>query len=153
MSIYVAVKEGDTSKNRGDLLENISKKLLEAHDYEVETEVRKTGMELDLLCQNKTNPAKKMYVECKAYNDDSRIQADVVTNLSGRLYIKKYREAWLIATSELGKEALANAQKEALFDLVGVQSDNILYPQSGGCGSLIWWKAEAPKYSYDCGMG
>ncbi|MCA9817678.1 MAG: hypothetical protein H6677_10605 [Candidatus Obscuribacterales bacterium] len=55
--------------------------------------------------------------------------------------------------SELGKDALANAQKEALFDLVGVQSDNILYPQSGGCGSLIWWKAEAPKYSYDCGMG
>lgn len=55
--------------------------------------------------------------------------------------------------SELGKEALANAQKEALFDLVGVQSDNILYPQSGGCGSLIWWKAEALTVSFDCGMG
>lgn len=33
MSIYVAVKEGDTPKSRGDLLEEISKKLLEAHDY------------------------------------------------------------------------------------------------------------------------
>ena len=55
--------------------------------------------------------------------------------------------------SELGKETLANAQKEALFDLVGVQSDTILYPQSGGCGSLIWWNAEAPGFSFDCGRG
>ncbi|MEZ4535085.1 MAG: hypothetical protein R3D26_08800 [Cyanobacteriota/Melainabacteria group bacterium] len=44
-------------------------------------------------------------------------------------------------------------RKKPSLDLVGVQSDKILYPQSGGCGSLIWWKAEAPKYSYDCGMG
>lgn len=105
MGIYVAIKDGDSPKSRGDLLERTSKRLLEAHDYEVETEVRKTGMELDLLCQNKTNPAKKLFVECKAYNDDDKIQADVITNLSGRLHIKKYKEAWLIATSELGKEA------------------------------------------------
>lgn len=105
MGIYVAIEEGGVPKSRGDLLEKISKKLLEAHDYEVQDEVRKTGMELDLLCQNKTNPAKKMYVECKAYNDDNPIQADVITNLTGRLFIKKYKEAWLIATSSLGKEA------------------------------------------------
>ncbi len=105
MGIYVAVEQGDSTKSRGDLLEKLAKKMLESHDYEVQTEVRKTGMELDLLCQNKTNPNKKLYVECKAYIDDNKIQADVITNLAGRLYIQKYKEAWLIATSELGKEA------------------------------------------------
>lgn len=54
---------------------------------------------------------------------------------------------------ELGKVELAERQKERLFELIGVRNDRLLYPQSGGCGSLIWWKAEAPKYSYDCGMG
>ena len=105
MRIEVAVTNGDSSKQRGDLLEDLSKKILEIQNYEVETQIRNTGMELDLLCKNRANHSKRIYVECKAYGVNSKIQADVIKNIVGIKYIKKYSEVWLIATSELGKDA------------------------------------------------
>lgn len=105
MAIYVSVKEGDSPKSRGDLLEVLAKTLLESRDFEVETEIRKTGMELDLLCQSKPNPSKKIYVECKAYEEDNKIHANIIKNLVGILHIENYQEAWLISTSEIGKDA------------------------------------------------
>lgn len=65
MKIEVAIKNGDSSKQRGDLLENLAKKLLEAQNYEVETEIRNAGMELDLLCKNKANNSKKFMLNAK----------------------------------------------------------------------------------------
>ncbi len=105
MRIEVAVTDGDSSKQRGDLLEDLSKKILEIQNYEVETQIRNTGMELDLLCKNRANHSKRIYVECKAYGVNSKIQADVIKNIVGIKHIKKYSEVWLIATSELGKDA------------------------------------------------
>src|SRR6266571_3610740 len=103
MNIEVAVNNQDAQKKKGDLLEKIAKDLLEAHNYQVETEIRRTGVELDLLCKNKANSTKKIYVECKAYDKENKIQADVITKLSGVRAIHEYKETWLITTSELGK--------------------------------------------------
>jgi hypothetical protein len=54
----------------------------------------------------------------------------------------------------LGKAELAERQKQTLFELVGFKDDGILYPQSGTCGSEIWWQ---PKIAHIveayCGMG
>ncbi|HEY9760151.1 MAG TPA: hypothetical protein V6C97_33655 [Oculatellaceae cyanobacterium] len=52
----------------------------------------------------------------------------------------------------LGKEGLAEKQKKVLFDLVGSTDEKILYPQSRGCGSVVWWQ---PKqvWAMGCGMG
>lgn len=111
MNIEVAIKEGDSTKQRGDLLEDLAKKLLEAQNYEVETEIRNTGMELDLLCKNKANTSKQIYVECKAYKESNKIQADVIKNIVGIRDIEGYSEAWLIATTELGKDAKGLKEK------------------------------------------
>lgn len=111
MKIEVAVKDGDSSKQRGDLLEDLAKKLLEAQNYEVETEIRNTGMELDLLCKNKANNSKQIYVECKAYKESNKIQADVIKNIVGIRDIEEYSEAWLIATTEFGKDAKGLKEK------------------------------------------
>ncbi|HQR74073.1 MAG TPA: restriction endonuclease, partial [Sulfurovum sp.] len=102
MKIEVAIKDGDSPKQRGDLLEGLAKKLLEAQNYEVETEIRNTGMELDLLCKHKANNSKQIYVECKAYKESNKIQADVIKNIVGIKNIKNYTEVWLISTSEFG---------------------------------------------------
>lgn len=102
MKIEVAVNKTDTSKIRGDLLEDLSKKLLSAQSYEVIKEIRFTGVELDLLCKHKVN-GKEIYVECKAYRNN--IDANILKNLLGTLVYKQYSEAWLISTSEFGKEA------------------------------------------------
>jgi hypothetical protein len=49
MFIEFAVGKNSTSKQKGDLLENLAKKVLENQFYKVEKEIRRTGMELDLL--------------------------------------------------------------------------------------------------------
>lgn len=105
MRIEVVVNKGDFQKKRGDLLESMAKDFLLLQNYEVDTELRKTGMELDLLCKLKANLAKKIYVECKAYSENNKIQADVIKNLVGIRTIHGYQEAWLISTSEFGKDA------------------------------------------------
>jgi len=101
----MAVRAEDTTKQKGDLLEGLAEKLLKTQNYEVETEIRKVGAELDLLCTNKANKNKKIYVECKAYKEDSKIQAGVIKNIVGMQAIEEYDEVWLISTSELGKDA------------------------------------------------
>src|SRR5258708_14370447 len=113
MKIEVAVNNEDAKKKKGDLLEKIAKDLLESHNYQVETEIRRTGVELDLLCKNKANPSKKIYVECKAYDEDNKIQADVIKQLSGTREINEYEEAWLVSTSEFGKDAKGLVEKIA----------------------------------------
>jgi len=102
MNIEVAVAPGSTTKHKGDLLENLAEKLLVAQSYKVTKEIRFTGIELDLLCKH-TVSGRNIYVECKAYRDN--IDANIIKNLAGSLFIKGYDEAWLISTAELGKEA------------------------------------------------
>ncbi len=113
MKIEVAVNDEDAQKKKGDLLEKIAKCLLESQNYQVETEIRRTGMELDLLCKSKANCHKEIYVECKAYGQGNKIQSDVIKQLSGTRDIQGYEEAWLITTSELGKDAKGLVEKIA----------------------------------------
>jgi hypothetical protein len=55
---------------------------------------------------------------------------------------------------KLGKSELAQKEKQTLFDLVGRNDDNLLYPQAQACGHLLWWQKQmetGPKIM--CGMG
>jgi predicted AAA+ superfamily ATPase len=109
MFIEFALEKKLTPKQKGDLLENLAQKILENQHYKVENEVRKTGIEVDLVCKHKNNKNKKIYVECKAYKRSKKIQADIIYTLLGKFDAKKdnenIEEIWLITTSELGKEA------------------------------------------------
>jgi hypothetical protein len=54
----------------------------------------------------------------------------------------------------VGKQDLAEAEKQKLFELVGFKDDNILYPQPGACGSYVWWqKTVISSLGDQCGMG
>ncbi len=55
--------------------------------------------------------------------------------------------------SQLGKRQLAEAEKQTLFELVGLKDDKILYPQAEACGHLVWWTKETNVAAYDCGRG
>ena len=103
MKIEVALNKSAPTKERGDLLEDLTEKLLTAQSYEVIKEIRFTAVELDLLCRHKVS-GKEIYVECKAYRD-KKIDANILKNLAGTLLFKDYSEAWLIGTSDYGKEA------------------------------------------------
>ncbi len=103
MNIEICIPNSSTSKDRGDLLEILSKEMLEVQNYQVEREIRKIGSELDLLCKHKVSN-KKIYVECKAYRD-KKIDAPILRQLLGTVFIENYTEGWLITTSELSKDA------------------------------------------------
>lgn len=103
--IEITTKNSASAKEKGDLLEKLTEYLLRAQNYEVATEVRKTGVELDLLCRHKANSNKRLYVECKAYKDGKNIDANIIYNLIGKKTQKKYEEAWLVSTCAFGKEA------------------------------------------------
>lgn len=102
--IEVAIRVSEPAKDRGDLLENLCEKLLKAQNYNVIKELRNTGAEIDLLCENKVNKNKKIYVECKALRDTA-INSTIIMKLIGIKTHNKYSEAWLISTSKYGKDA------------------------------------------------
>lgn len=53
----------------------------------------------------------------------------------------------------LGKNELAEQQKQVLFNLVGIRDESILNPQPAGCGSVVWWTIERIKHKFMCGVG
>lgn len=102
MDIEVAVPQDYTTKQKGDLLEELVADFMKSQGYDVEREVRITASELDLLCKNKINK-KIIYVECKAYRDT--LSANILTQLLGTVVSNNYQEGWLISTGPLGKDA------------------------------------------------
>lgn len=104
LEVEVTVKQGDSSTERGELLEKLAMRVLGALQHEhVSTSVRVTGCELDVIASEKQTGA-KIIVECKAYRDQA-VSADTLTKLVGNTILHDYQSAWLITTSKLSKDA------------------------------------------------
>lgn len=104
LEVEVTVKQGDSSTERGELLEKLAMRVLAALQHEhVNTNVRVTGCELDVIAREKQTGA-KVIVECKAYRDQA-VSADTLTKLVGNTVFHDYHSAWLITTSKLSKDA------------------------------------------------
>lgn len=113
MKIEVACTETSSTKNKGDLLENLAEKLLTNQNYTVTKEIRTASAELDLLCKHLIN-GKEIYVECKAQR--STIAASVLRQLWGTVDFEEYSEGWIISTSDFTKDAkgfIRDLQKKA----------------------------------------
>lgn len=91
-----------SSTDRGKMLEQFSRKLLECQNFRITSEVRITGQEVDLLAEE-INTGEKIIVECKAHR--STISAEVIHKLFGQVMMKGYASGWLISTYNLGKDA------------------------------------------------
>ena len=101
--IEVVSEEDDANKLKGDLLEALAGSLLKSQSYEVETQLRVTGVELDLVALHQVS-GRRIYVECKAHRDS--LSADVLTKLLGTLDVhEQYQEGWLVSAGPLGKDA------------------------------------------------
>ncbi len=100
--IEVAASPESPTKEKGDLLERLAVQLLEIQNYEVTTQLRITGSELDLLCEHRVS-RKAVYVECKAFRDP--LSSNILKNLLGTISFQKYQEGWLISAGPFGKDA------------------------------------------------
>lgn len=102
--IEVVAKEGDSSTQRGALLESLGARVLAAMQCtHVSTNVRVTGMEVDVIGED-SQTGERILVECKAYRDQT-IPADTIVKLYGQVSMFNYSSGWLLTTSELGKDA------------------------------------------------
>lgn len=100
--IEVCVRDDVSTTERGRVLERFARRFLETQNYEVVEEVRITGMEVDLLAEERTT-GERIIVECKAQR--STIAADVLTKLYGKVGLEGFTAGWLISTYDLGKDA------------------------------------------------
>jgi len=102
MRIEIATAPDQTNKEKGDLLERFAADFLRTQGYSVETQVRVTAAELDLLCTHRVS-GRRLYAECKAHRDP--LDANALKNLLGTVALKNYQEGWLISAGPLGKDA------------------------------------------------
>jgi len=89
MKIEVIASPNMSTTDKGNLLENLSKEILENQSYSVTQQLRLTATEIDLLCEHNVN-RKRIYVECKAHREG--IKAKVLTQLLGTIDLKEYQE-------------------------------------------------------------
>ena len=102
MRIEVAIPKDKSTKDKGNLLEDISAKLLRIQQYNVTQRIRMTSSEIDLLCRHQVT-RKQIYVECKAHHEP--LSSNVLKNILGEVNFRKHAEGWLISTGPLGSEA------------------------------------------------
>lgn len=100
--IEVATGAENTNRDKGVLLEQLGKEILQVLQYEVIDEIRITGMEVDLLAKNKETD-EEILVECKAHSNN--LSADVITKLIGNIFTRDVSSGWLMTTGPLGKDA------------------------------------------------
>ncbi|RIV65972.1 restriction endonuclease [Burkholderia pseudomallei] len=103
LRVEVAVDDKTSTTAQGQLLEALGQEILETQNHEVTSQVRLTGVEVDLLAKHK-NSGDVVFVECKAYTDKN-ISADVLTKLLGTVELHGVQSGWLLTTTELGKDA------------------------------------------------
>lgn len=102
VNIEIAVSADTTTIDRGRVLENFARELLETQNYKVEQEVRITGSEVDLLAIEKST-SERVTVECKGHRQN--IAAEVINKLLGNVTIHDFSAGWLISTFALSKDA------------------------------------------------
>lgn len=99
--IEICAEEADSTTKKGQILESFSREFLETQGFEVQEEVRLTGMEIDLLCRD-TATGETVLVECKAYRNN--LPADAISKVLGNVIIRGANAGWLITTHGLSKD-------------------------------------------------
>jgi hypothetical protein len=130
LGIEVAVSKDISTTAQGNLLENLVSEILQVLQYSTDTNVRVSGMEVDLIARHNIS-GEKVYVECKAYRD-TPLSADTLTKLLGNVIARDVSSGWLFTTGVLGKDA-----KGFLEDWDGKPSETRRQLQVYGAESLV----------------
>jgi Holliday junction resolvase-like predicted endonuclease len=93
--------ENWTNTEKGTFFEEFISELIKPMGYSITSQVRFTGMEIDLLAKHDISN-EIVFVECKAYSDS--MPSDFITKLLGNVQMRKANAGWLFSTSEFGKD-------------------------------------------------
>ena len=99
--IKIILEDEATSKAQGSCFESLVRNILNAHQYEVKSNINFTGMEIDLIANHKINK-ETLYVECKA---KEKVSSTEIRNFAFNVSHKKADKGYFIRTKELEKQA------------------------------------------------
>lgn len=99
--IEICTEEKANTSEKGSVLERFVSRFLETQGQTVNTQIRLTGMEIDLLC-NDPDTSEITLVECKAYRNP--LSADAISKLLGNVILRGAGSGWLISTHDLTKD-------------------------------------------------
>ncbi|MBQ7949670.1 MAG: restriction endonuclease [Alphaproteobacteria bacterium] len=124
VKIEVASETNASTKDKGDLLENLVADILKCLNYKTCSQVALTGMEIDVLAEH-NQTREEVFVECKANNSES-ISADVIKKLAGEVALRNASSGWLFYTGELSKGAKGiideNKKRNAKIQIYGPEN-------------------------------
>lgn len=100
--IKIILEEGVSNKAKGNCFETLIRNLLSIHQYEIKQNLRFTGMEIDLIAENKHRLNEKLYVECKAKDKVSSIE---LRTFFANVFHQKANFGYFFRTNELEFDA------------------------------------------------
>ena len=101
-NIEVAVTEGTSTTERGNLLQDLMRVVFDATGYASGPAIRVTGMEIDVTATHKVTN-EEVYAECRARREP--LPAEALAKLLGNVIQRNVNQGWLVSTSRLSKDA------------------------------------------------
>lgn len=99
--IHITLEEGKSNKAQGNCFEDLIRKLISIHQYEVRGNINLTGMEIDLVAEHKYNK-ETLYVECKA---KQKVKSDELSKFIFNVTHKRIDKGYFFRTQELESQA------------------------------------------------
>lgn len=99
--IQILLEEGKPNKAQGNCFEDLVRKLLSIHQYEVRGNINLAGMEIDLVAEHKYNK-ESLYVECKA---KQKVKSDELSKFIFNAQFKRIEKGYFFRTQELESQA------------------------------------------------
>ena len=99
--IKIILEKGSSNKAKGNCFEDLIRKLLTTHQYDIRGNINFSGMEIDLLADHK-HKKETLYVECKA---KEKVSSDELTKFCFNTLHKKVDTGYFFRTNELEFQA------------------------------------------------
>ena len=99
--VEICTEEKASTSEKGSVLEKFVGRFLETQGQTVSEQVRLTGMEVDLLCEDQ-DTSEIILIECNSYRNP--LPAEAISKLLGNVMLRSASAGWLISTHDLTKD-------------------------------------------------
>lgn len=99
--IKIILEKGSSNKAKGNCFEELMRRILTMHQYDIKSNINFSGMEIDLVAKHRHNN-ESLYVECKA---KEKVSSDELTKFAFNVDYKEVDKGYFFRTQELESQA------------------------------------------------
>lgn len=99
--IKIILEKGSSNKAKGNCFENLMRRILQTHQYDIKSNINYSGMEIDLVAKHRHNQ-ESLYVECKA---KEKVSSDELSKFAFNVDYKEIDKGYFFRTQELESQA------------------------------------------------